>query len=135
MSSLRPRKSCGVLGGGEGVGRNRNYDVWRCERLIAARRVTGDYFLIAAIKRERDRHGSVLVLPAFDVRVPLGECLLDVLQRETSRLKRYSMGDGTWGKKRDGAYFFFFLSRILLEFLVVFDTRLTLIVSSMLDIF
>lgn len=110
MSSLRPRKSRGVLGGGEGVGRNRNYDVWRCERLIAARRVTGDYFLIAAIKRERDRHGSVLVLPAFDVRVPLGECLLDVLQRETRRLKRYSMGDGTWGRKGmvHVIYFFFF---------------------------
>lgn len=78
-------------GGGRGVGRKRNYDVWRCERLIAARRVTGDYFLIAAIKRERDGHASV---PAFDVRVLAEECLLDVLQRETSRLKGYSMGRG-----------------------------------------
>lgn len=32
------------------------------------RRVTGDYFLIAAIKREQDHHGSVRALSAFDVR-------------------------------------------------------------------
>lgn len=32
------------------------------------RRVTGDYFLIAAIKREQDHHASVRALSAFDVR-------------------------------------------------------------------
>lgn len=71
MSSLRPwkemeKESCGVLGGG-GRGLEGTGITTYGERLIAARRVTGDYFLIAAIKRERDRHAS---LPAFDVRVP-----------------------------------------------------------------
>lgn len=59
MERDRGRELRCASGGGRGVGRKRNYDVWRCERLIAARRVTGDYFLIAAIKRERDGHASV----------------------------------------------------------------------------
>lgn len=68
------------------------------------RRVTGDYFLIAAIKRERDRHASVLALPAFDVRVPRKQPRNVFLKRNEPSEKRYSMGDGTWGrKKRDDA--------------------------------
>lgn len=60
------------------------------------RRVTGDYFLIAAIKREQDHHASVRALVAFDVRT--GRNAFST--RETARENDLRGGSNIWREQR-----------------------------------